>query len=54
MTLKVSTIETTAETADATGGWGLKRMAPTLKNLSNCWNTLKPICYSRVKALRML
>lgn len=30
-TLKVSTIETTAETADATGGWGLKKDGSNFK-----------------------
>lgn len=41
--LKVSTIEQTAETTAAQGGWGKKGIAPTLKNLSNCWKVLKPI-----------
>ena len=39
--LKVSTIETTAENAAAQGGWGCEWMAPTLKNRSNCWDVLK-------------
>lgn len=45
-TLKVSTIETTAESTDATGGWGvvkfLNRDMPHI-NLSNCWKLLKLI-----------
>lgn len=45
-TLKVSTIENTAESVDARGGWGeniSKAMwiAPSLKNLLNCWNILR-------------
>lgn len=40
-TLKVSTIEQTAENTEARGGWGQILGWLHEKNLSNCWKILK-------------
>lgn len=39
-TLKVSTIEQTADNTEARGGWG-QILGWLQKNLSNCWKVLK-------------